>query len=207
MFHQGGKSETRHNLPPLVENISWPDPTLSQRKDVQMVSQTWLEVASYPNPADAQAAVKELLSNGFDEQSISVVYTDTGHVVKAGAINGAIWGAVLGALFGFLFPPAGLLIAAGPIVGILASGATLAAAGALTVGSLGALVSALVQLGMPEEIATSLGEHVHKGDALVIVHATSEEAAARALSILAAHNPRPAVGQEAGGVVSVAPRA
>ena len=97
-----------------------------------MVTQTWLEAAAYPNPADAQAAVDELKSNGFDESLISIVYTDAGHNIKAGLISGAIWGGVLGALFGFLFPPVGLLIAAGPIVGILASGASLAAAGALT---------------------------------------------------------------------------
>ena len=112
----------------------------------------------------------------------------------------------MGALFGFLFPPAGLLIAAGPIVGVLASGATLAAAGALTVGSLSALIAALVQLGMPEELATNLGEHVHKGDALVIVHAPNEELAALARRILAAHNPRPEVGQTQSGVVSVTPQ-
>ena len=99
------------------------------------------------------------------------------------------------------------LVAAGPIVGILASGASLAAAGALTVGSMGALVSGLIQLGMPREIATGLGERVHKGDALVIAHATNEESAAIARSILAAHSPRPAVGQEKGEVVSVASQA
>src|SRR5947208_3800246 len=149
-----------------------------------MVTQTWLEAAAFPNAPDAQTAVNELRSNGFDEQSISILYTDAGHTIKAGAINGAIWGGVVGALFGFLFPPVGLLIAAGPIVGILASGASLAAAGALTVGSLSALVAALVQLGLPREMATSLGEHVHKGDALVIVHAVNEEQAALARNIL-----------------------
>ena len=172
-----------------------------------MVAQLWLEAASFPNPEDAQAAVNELRSDGFDEASISVIYTDASHTIKTGAINGAIWGGVLGALFGFLFPPVGFLIAAGPIVGILASGATLAAAGALTVGSLSALISALIQLGMPEEIANNLGEHVHKGDTLLIVHARTQEAAELARRILAAHNPRPAVGQEPGGVISVAPQA
>ena len=170
-----------------------------------MVTQTWLEAASYPNQADARAAVDELKSNGFDESLISIVYTDAGHNIRAGLISGAIWGGVLGALFGFLFPPIGLLIAAGPIVGILASGASLAAAGALTVGSLGALVAALVQLGLPREMATSLGEHIHKGDALVIVHALNEEQAALARNILAAHNPRPGIGQVSSGVVSVTP--
>ena len=171
-----------------------------------MVTQIWLEAAAFPNQADAQAAVSELKSNGFDETAISILYTDTGHTARAGAITGAIWGGVLGALFGFLFPPAGLLIAAGPIVGVLASGATLAAAGALTVGSLSALVAALVQLGMPEELATNLGEHVHKGDALVIVHAPNEELAALARRILVAHNPRSGVGQTQSGVVSVTPQ-
>ena len=44
-----------------------------------MVTQTWLEAASYPNQADAQAAVDELKNNGFDESLISIVYTDAGH--------------------------------------------------------------------------------------------------------------------------------
>ena len=44
-----------------------------------MVTQTWLEAASYPNPADAQATVDELKNNGFDESLISIVYTDAGH--------------------------------------------------------------------------------------------------------------------------------
>lgn len=171
-----------------------------------MVTQAWLEAATYPNPADAQAAVNDLKNNGFDEQSISVVYTDPASTVKTGAVSGAIWGGVLGALFGFLFPPAGMLIAAGPILGVLASGATLAAAGALTVGSLGALTAALVHLGLPEEIATGLGEHVHKGDALVVVAAPNEELAEIARRILAAHNPRPEVRRESGGVVSVSPQ-
>src|ERR1700730_2613784 len=128
----------------------------SKRKEEQMVAQLWLEAASFPNPEDAQAAVNEVRSNGFDEASISVIYKDGSHTIKQGDIKGAIGGGVLGALFGFLSPPVGFLIAAGPIVGILASGASLAAAGALTVGSLGALVAALVQLGLPVGLLSCL---------------------------------------------------
>lgn len=171
-----------------------------------MVTQVWIDAASYPNPDDAQAAVDDLKRNGFDEASISVAYTDATHAITTGAISGAIWGGVLGALFGFLFPPVGLLIAAGPIVGFLASGATLAAAGALVVGSISGLVAALIHMGMPQEVATSLGAHVHKGDTLVIIQTRSEEDATRARSILAAHNPRPDVEQAKDGVVSVEPQ-
>jgi hypothetical protein len=68
-------------------------------------------------------AVQELQQRGFAGHDISVLYTDAGHTVRAGLLSGAIWGGVLGAFFGLLFPPVGLLIAAGPIAGVLASGA------------------------------------------------------------------------------------
>jgi hypothetical protein len=57
--------------------------------------------------------------------------------------------------------------------GDVTSGATLGAVGALTVGGLSGLINGLVQLGLPEEIATGRGEHVHKGDTLLIAHASS----------------------------------
>src|SRR5947209_9507479 len=158
--------------------------------DSDMVAQTWLEATTYPNTEDAQAAVAELRREGFGEQEISVVYTDTGHTIQAGMITGAIWGGVLGALVGLLFPPVGLLMTAGPILGVFLSGVGLGAAGAVTVAALDGLIAALVHLGMPREIATSLGERVQKGDTLVIVHAKSPEQAERARAILVAHNPR-----------------
>ncbi len=170
-----------------------------------MVAQTWLEAATYPNPADAQAAVAELRREGFGEQEISVIYTDAGHTIQAGMITGAIWGGVLGALVGLLFPPVGLLVVAGPILGVFLSGVGLAAAGAVTVAALDGLIAALIHLGMPREIATNLGERVQKGDTLVIVHATSPERAERARAMLAAHNPR--VEDAPAGVVSVSPTA
>jgi hypothetical protein len=168
-----------------------------------MVSQIWLEAATYPNEADAQATVSELKQAGFTDPDISVIYTDAEHAVQAGMINGAVWGGVFGALWGLLFPPVGLLVATGPILGVFLSGVGLAAAGAVTVAALDGLISALVHLGMPREIATNLGEMVQKGDTLVIVHAKSPEQAERARAILATHHPRTAQAQAPQGVVSV----
>jgi hypothetical protein len=162
-----------------------------------------LVTAAFPRAEDAQAAVADLKNGGFDESEISVVYTDTGHAAKAGLLTGAVWGGVLGALFGILFPPLGLIIAAGPIAGVLASGAVVGAAGALTVGALDALIAALVQIGLPKELATGLGERIHKGDTVVIVHSTSEERARTAAEVLAAHSPRLDVAPNTQGVVSV----
>src|SRR5437660_9150880 len=172
-----------------------------------MVAQTWLEAATFPKAEDAQAAVAELKREGFSEQQISVIYTDAGHTIQAGMITGAIWGGVLGALVGLLFPPVGLLVVAGPILGVFLSGVGLAAAGAVIVAALDGLIAALIHLGMPREIATRLGERVHKGDTLVIVHAKSPDQAERARAILAAHNPRVEVAQAPQGVVSVPPAA
>ena len=106
-----------------------------------------------------------------------------------------------------LFPPIGLLIVAGPILGVFISGVGLAAAGAVTVSALDGLITALILLGMPREMATRLGEHVHKGDALVIVHAVSPDRAEQARAILAAHHPRVEGTPTPRGVVSVSPTA
>lgn len=168
-----------------------------------MVTETRIIGAAFPNTEDAQAAVQALRQHGFSEHDISVVYTDAGHSIRAGLLGGAVWGSVLGAMFGLLFPPVGLLIAAGPIAGVLASGAALGAAGALTVGALDGLISGLVHLGMPKEAATELGGLVHKGDTLVIAHAFSEEAARQAHQELEAHHPRAETAP--GGVVTATP--
>ncbi len=73
--------------------------------------------------------------------------------------------------------------------------------------ALDGIISALIHLGMPREMATRLGERVHKGDTLVIVHATSPERAERARAILAAHHPRVEGAPVSAGIVSVAPTA
>ena len=170
-----------------------------------MVTETRIIAAAYPSTADAQSAVMALRQHGFSEHDISVLYTDAGHTIRAGLLNGAVWGGVLGALFGIFFPPAGLLVAAGPIAGALASGATLGVAGALTVGALEGVIAGLVHLGLPQDVATSFGEHVHKGDTLVIAHATDENSAIRAQQVLEAHHPRTEVNPS--GVVTATPPA
>ena len=167
-----------------------------------MVAETRLVAAAYPVHADAQTVVRELRESGIEESEISIVYTDAGHQIGAGLLSGAVWGGVMGAFLGLLFPPVGLLVLAGPIVGELASGAGLAAVGAITLGAFQGVIAALVHVGMPHDMATKLGEHVQKGDALVIVHAPSETVSARAQEIMQAHNPRPDASPSTGGILS-----
>ncbi|MCS6802697.1 MAG: hypothetical protein NZ773_12260 [Dehalococcoidia bacterium] len=168
-----------------------------------MVRTTQLVAAAYPKKEDAQRAANELRAHGFDEQSVSLLYTDTGSTMKAGAIDGAIWGGIFGGLFGLLFPPVGLIVAAGPILGILGAGAAGAALGAVTVAGLEAVIAALIQAGLPEETAARFGQMVHKGDALLVVHAATPEQAALAKETLARHNPRGDDAPDGAGVVAV----
>jgi hypothetical protein len=154
-----------------------------------MISETVLVAASYERPADAEAAVKELGGAGFDEQEISLLYTDKGHLAKEGLVEGAAFGGMLGGLVGLLFPPAGIIVAAGPVLGTLASALAGAGATAVAGGALYALTNTLIQVGMPKEMAGRFGENVHKGDTLVIVHASAERAD-QARSVLDTHGPR-----------------
>ena len=120
-------------------------------------------VALYDNLDTAQAAVKELLDNGFSRDDISVVRTNqqgdytSGNVddpnanagdasgVAAGAGIGAVLGGLAGLLVGLgalAIPGIGPIIAAGPIATTLAG----AGLGAAT----GGLVGALADVGIPD---------------------------------------------------------
>ncbi len=169
-----------------------------------MVTESTLIVASYEQPADAEATVKELGAAGFASADISLLYTDKGHVAREGLIQGAAFGGMIGGLVGLFFPPAGIIVAAGPILGTLASGLAGAAGTAVTGGALFALTDTLVQIGMPKDVADRFGGHVHKGDTLLIVHAMPNDAE-RARQILDAHHPRAAESGLATGAVTVAP--
>jgi hypothetical protein len=100
-----------------------------------------------------------------------------------GATAGASTGAVVGAMFGWLagigalaIPGVGPLIAAGPIVGLLA--------GAGAVGAAGGIVGTLVGLGIPEYEAKRFEGRVKSGGTLLSVHCDSSDWVKRAKRIL-----------------------
>ena len=157
-----------------------------------MPSETILVAAAFEHTDDAEAAVRDLGNSGFGPGSVSLMYTDRKHVVEQGIMSGVAFGGIIGGLVGLLFPPAGIVVAAGPILGAVASALSGAATVAVAGGALSGLTSALVQAGMPREMADMFGEHVHKGDTLVVVHAPAGDLAQRAKLILDRHNPRAA---------------
>jgi hypothetical protein len=145
-------------------------------------------VAIYNTHAEAEAAVKELQSGGFDMKKLSIVgrdYHTDEHVVgyynagdrmkywgKAGAFWGGIWGLLFGSAF-FFVPGVGPLLIAGPLVGWIIG----ALEGAVVVGGLSALGAGLYSLGIPKDSVVRYETALQTGKFVVIAHGSQAEMA------------------------------
>jgi hypothetical protein len=172
-------------------------------------------VALYDNFEDANAAVRDLVDQGFRREEISFMAADQkggqrgavtvtdetartpadkASTVRADDASGAGIGAGIGAAVGGL---AGVLIGLGALVipgigPVIAAGplatvlAGLAGAGAGAVA--GGVLGALVDMGIPEETAGYYAEGVRRGGTLVSVR-VEDQYTDKALDILNRHNP------------------
>ncbi len=156
-------------------------------------------VALYDDRSSAENAVKELVDRGFAREEISTMtpgekdgeYVTENESRKEGAAVGAGIGATLGGIGGLLIgagalfiPGVGPVIAAGPVVAMLASAGVGAAVGGVT----GGLLGALVDMDIPEEQAHSYAEGIRRGGSLVTVR-TTQDRADQAVQILNRHDP------------------
>jgi uncharacterized membrane protein len=143
-------------------------------------------VAVFETHAQAEEAVRQLQTDGFDMKKLSIVgkdYHTEEHVVgyystgdrmrywgKVGAFWGGFWGLLLGSAF-FWVPGLGQLVVAGPlvlwIVGALEE--------AVVVGGLGAFGAALYSIGIPKNSVLLYESEVKSGKLLLIAHGTAEE--------------------------------
>jgi hypothetical protein len=157
---------------------------------------------SFSNRADAEAAVTALEARGITPSEISLILSDAAHqkifndnVSNAerasssvkGAGNGAVLGGTLGGIIAGLTTVVGLvaipgfgILAAGPIVAILAG----AGAGAAT----GTVAGALVGAGIPDAEANEYEKHLRSGKALVTVYTDSANKASAARDVLMSYN-------------------
>lgn len=131
----------------------------------------------------AERAVDDLISNGFSRDDISLLMSDMTRgrefgvemATKApeGAAAGATVGGVLGAIaaglvaLGTIVVPGLGLLAAGPVVAILAGLGAGAAAGGLT--------GALIGLGIPEHEAKFYNDAIERGGILVGAYAHDDK--------------------------------
>jgi hypothetical protein len=162
-------------------------------------------IGVFPHRRNAEAALRELRTAGFDMDNVSVVgkHADsndqiagvemsdraTGNKADEGAKAGAATGGALGGLTGLLVGLGALAIPGiGPVIagGALATALATTAAGGAIGAAAGGLTGALVGLGIPEERAKFYNDRVNRGDYLVMVDGTEEEIR-RAQPILSRH--------------------
>ena len=147
----------------------------------------------YSNRAAAERAVDEMKSRGFRSTDVSVLFSDTtsskefahenNTTAPEGTAVGAGTGAVIGGTLGWLagigslaIPVVGPLIAAGPIVALLA--------GAGIGGALGGITGALIGMGIPEYEAKRFEGLVKEGGVLLSVHCDNSEWVTKAKQLL-----------------------
>lgn len=147
----------------------------------------------YPTRDEVAHAVDALQAAGFRNTDVSALFPENAGTkdfaleknTKApeGATTGLASGAVLGGALGWLagigalaIPGIGPLIAAGPIVAMLA--------GVGTLGVAGGVVGALVGLGMPEYEAKRFEGRIKHGGILLSVHCDNDNWAKTAKRIL-----------------------
>lgn len=147
----------------------------------------------YASQSDAENAVNELKLAGFRNTDISILFpenmgtkdlalkknTKAPEGTAAGAGSGAVVGGILGWLVGagaLMIPGLGLVVAAGPILGLLS--------GIGVGGVLGGLTGALVGLGTPEYEAKRYEGRIRKGSILLSVHCDDSDWVKTAKTIL-----------------------
>ncbi|HVX84079.1 MAG TPA: hypothetical protein VH253_04620 [Phycisphaerae bacterium] len=176
-------------------------------------------IGLFDTPADAYAAREDLVGSGIAGERFSVVTSSAGTTGQVGEIPGgteAAEGAGIGAVAGIvaggaagLFASLGLLaipgigpvLAAGPIVAMLAGAGVGAAAGGI--------VGGLIGMGIPEDEAELYAEGIQRGGTLLTVEAEDSDAD-RIAMVLSQHNAvdidkRASEWREAGWKARVAP--
>lgn len=147
----------------------------------------------YLSPSDAENAVHGLKLAGFRGPDISILFPENAGTkdlalekstkapegTAAGAGSGAIVGGILGWLAGvgaLAIPGLGMIVAAGPIMGMLS--------GIGVGGVLGGLIGAVAGLGTPEYEARRYEGRIRKGGILLSVHCDDRDWVKTARAIL-----------------------
>jgi hypothetical protein len=143
-------------------------------------------VYSFDTHADAENSVRLLALSGFNMRRLSVIgrgyhseehpigFYTKGDRIRSWGKFGAFWGAIWGLLFApaiFILPGIGVTAMAGPIVSSLVN----ALEGAVVVGSLSALGSAMLDSGINEELAIRYETAIKADQFLLLVHGSNEE--------------------------------
>lgn len=157
-------------------------------------------VAVFDEHAQAAAAVKALAASGFGLRRLSIVgkgfhsdqvatgFYNSGDRIRFWGSRGALWGGLWGVFMGGLYatvPVVGGVV----LLGHLAATVITAIEGAVMLGGTGALVAALVSLGIPEDSIVTYETDIAADGFLVMAHGSAAEME-RAKLVLDPLNPR-----------------
>src|SRR5262249_28692585 len=143
-------------------------------------------IATYPDHASAEDAVRRLQKEGIPMQNLSIIGKDfqtveqplgfvttgtvAGEGAKVGAWTGGLFGLLLGAAF-LIVPGLGPVVIAGPLAAALLGGIEGGVAGA----AFGGLAGALVGLGISKDKAIRYESQVKAGKFLVTLRGDQTE--------------------------------
>ena len=151
-------------------------------------------VGLFNSHQDAECAIKDLQTCGYDMKQLSVVgkdyhseenvigYYNTGDRMATWGKFGLFWGWIWGLLFGsafFLIPGIGPVVVGGHLVSYLVGALEMA----VVTGGLTAIGGALVSIGIPKDSVIRYETALKADKFMLIVHGTLEEVA-RAKNIL-----------------------
>jgi hypothetical protein len=163
------------------------------------MTQTNAVVAVFDTHTEAEDAIKELQTSGFNIQQLSIVgkdyhteeqvvgYYNAGDRMKywgkLGAFWGGVWGFLVGAAF-FAIPGVGPVLVAGPLVAWIVG----ALEGAVVVGGLSAVGAGLFSIGIPKNSVLEMETALKADKFLVVAHGTAADVE-KAKAILTTRNP------------------
>jgi hypothetical protein len=150
------------------------------------MTQTNAVIAVFDTHTEAEDAIKELQTSGYNMQQLSIVgkdyhteeqvvgYYNAGDRMKSwgklGAFWGGLWGFLVGAAF-FAIPGVGPVVVAGPLVAWIVG----ALEGAVVVGGLSAIGAGLFSLGIPKDSILQMETALKADKFLVVAHGTPQD--------------------------------
>ena len=152
----------------------------------QMANESNSAVAIFNTHLEAEEAVKELQTSGYDMKKLSIMakdYHSEEHIVgyyntgdriaywgKLGAFWGGLWGFLFGSAF-FFIPGIGPIVVAGPIVAWIVG----ALEGAVVTGGMSVLGAALYSIGIPKDSVLNYETSLKSNKFVLVAHGTIDE--------------------------------